>query len=121
MQGLRSKLLKIVINSVAWYMVIFEHIVKSMTPSLSKLKVTPTFCFANKILDNVTATIISILASHLKNFMNFHLFSFSFPTLIFFPLSSFVYSIFKQKNYDEEKMALKKVSIWKLVPIFLRK
>ena len=37
-------------------MVSFENLGKSMTPSLSELKVTPSFCFANKIPDNVTAT-----------------------------------------------------------------
>ena len=37
-------------------MVSFENFVKSMTPSLLELKVTPSFCFAFKIPDNVTAT-----------------------------------------------------------------
>ena len=37
-------------------MVSFENVVKSMLPSLSKLKVTPTFCFAFKIPDDVTAS-----------------------------------------------------------------
>ena len=37
-------------------MVSFENFVKSMTPSLMELKVTPSFCFAFKIPDNVTAT-----------------------------------------------------------------
>ena len=38
-------------------MVSFENFVKSMPPSLSELKVTPTFCFAFKIPDDPTATI----------------------------------------------------------------
>ena len=38
------------------HMVSFENFVKSMPPSLSGLKVTPSFCFAFKILDNPTAT-----------------------------------------------------------------
>ena len=34
----------------------FENFVKSMPPSLSELKVTPSFCFAFKIPDDVTAS-----------------------------------------------------------------
>ena len=34
----------------------FEIFVKSMPPSLSELKVIPSFCFAFKIPDDVTAT-----------------------------------------------------------------
>ena len=37
-------------------MVSFENFVKSMPPSLSELKVIPSFCFAFKSPDNVTAT-----------------------------------------------------------------
>ena len=37
-------------------MVSFENFVKSMPPSLSKLKVTPSFCFPFKIPDDPTAT-----------------------------------------------------------------
>ena len=37
-------------------MVSFENFVKSMTPSLLELKVTPSVCFAFKIPDDVTAT-----------------------------------------------------------------
>ena len=37
-------------------MLSFENFVKSMPPSLSELKVMPSFCFAFKIPDNVTAT-----------------------------------------------------------------
>ena len=37
-------------------MVGYEIFVKSMTPCLSELKVTPNFCFPNKIPDNLTAT-----------------------------------------------------------------
>ena len=43
--------------SEALHIVIFEN-VKSITPSLSKLKVTPSFCFAFKIPDNLTASSI---------------------------------------------------------------
>ena len=42
--------------SEALHIVIFEIFVKSMTSCLSKLKVTPSFCFAFKIPDNVTAS-----------------------------------------------------------------
>jgi hypothetical protein len=42
--------------SEALHIVIFENFVKSMTSCLSKLKVTPSFCFAFKIHDDVTAT-----------------------------------------------------------------
>ena len=41
-------------------MVSFEIFVKSMPPSLSELKVIPSFCFAFKIPDDVTATTIYI-------------------------------------------------------------
>ena len=37
-------------------MVSFENFVKSMPPSLSELKVTPSFCFPFKIHDDPTAT-----------------------------------------------------------------
>ena len=37
-------------------MVSFENFVKSMPPSLSELKVIPSFCFAFKIPDDVNAT-----------------------------------------------------------------
>ena len=37
-------------------MVSFENFVKSMLPSLSELKVTPSFCFPFKIPDHPTAT-----------------------------------------------------------------
>ena len=39
-------------------MVSFENFVKSMPPSLSELKVTPSFFFHFKIPDDPTATII---------------------------------------------------------------
>ena len=39
-------------------MVSFEIFVKSMPPSLSELKVLPSFCFAFKIPDDVAVTII---------------------------------------------------------------
>ena len=37
-------------------MVSFENFVKSMPPSLSELKVLPSFCFAFKIPDDVAVT-----------------------------------------------------------------
>ena len=37
-------------------MVSIENFVKSMPPSLSELKVTPSFCFPFKIPDDLTAT-----------------------------------------------------------------
>ena len=37
-------------------MISFENSVKSMTPFLLELKVTPSFCYAFKIPDDVTAT-----------------------------------------------------------------
>ena len=40
----------------ALHMLNFANFVKSMPPSLSELKVTPSFCFAFKIPDNVTAS-----------------------------------------------------------------
>ena len=40
----------------ALHMLSFENFVKSMTPSLLELKVKPSFCFAFKIPDNMTAT-----------------------------------------------------------------
>ena len=42
--------------SEALHIVIFENFVESMMSYLSKLKVTPSFCIAFKIPDNVTAT-----------------------------------------------------------------
>ena len=42
--------------SEAQHIVIFENLVKSMTSCLSKLKVTPSFCFGFKISDDPTAT-----------------------------------------------------------------
>ena len=44
-------------------MVSFENVVKSMPPSLSELKVLPIFCFAFKMLDNVTASNMYVLYS----------------------------------------------------------
>ena len=41
-------------------MVSFEKKLKSMTPSLLELKITPSFCFAFKIPDDVTATTLDI-------------------------------------------------------------
>ena len=42
------------------HMVSFEIVVKSMPPSLSELKVKPSFCFPFKIPDDLTATIIYV-------------------------------------------------------------
>ena len=42
-------------SSYAVHMVSFENFVKLVSPSLSELKVTPSFCFAFKIPDDVTA------------------------------------------------------------------
>ena len=42
--------------SEALHIVIFEIFVQSMMSCLSKLKVTPSFCFAFKIPDDKTAT-----------------------------------------------------------------
>jgi hypothetical protein len=39
-------------------MVSFENFVKSIPPSLSELKVTPSYCFRFKIPDDPTATTI---------------------------------------------------------------
>ena len=47
-------------------MVSFENFVKSMPPSLSELKVRPSFCFAFKIPDNPTATKLHICAQQLS-------------------------------------------------------
>ena len=43
-------------TSWALHIVSFDNFIKSMTPSLSKLKVTPIFYFAFRIPDDVTAT-----------------------------------------------------------------
>jgi hypothetical protein len=50
-------------------MVSFEIFVKSMPPSLSELKVTPSFCFPFKIPDNPTATIIYKDGFHITNIL----------------------------------------------------
>ena len=44
--------------SEALHIVIFENFVKSITSCLSKLKVTPSFCFTFKIPDDPTASSI---------------------------------------------------------------
>ena len=49
----------------ALHMLSFENNVKSMPPSLSELKVTPSFCFAFKIPDDVTAS--NIYGAHICN------------------------------------------------------
>ena len=43
-------------SSQALHMVSFENFVKSMPPSLSELKVIPSFCFAFKIPDDRAVT-----------------------------------------------------------------
>ena len=50
-------------------MVSFENFVKSMPPSLSELKVKPSFCFPFKIPDDPTTTniYISILNKIVEN------------------------------------------------------
>ena len=58
-------------SSQALHMVSFENFVKSMRPSLSELKVIPSFCFAFKIPDNVTATNEYPVVLRVKN--NLHL------------------------------------------------
>ena len=59
--------------SEALHIVIFENFVKSMTSCLSKLKVTPSFCFTFKIPDDPTATNIYRNTEHsvciFKNFL----------------------------------------------------
>ena len=47
----------------ALHMLSFENFVKSMPPSLSELKVTPSFCFAFKIPDDVTASTLYVCIS----------------------------------------------------------
>ena len=43
-------------SSSALHMVSFEIFVKAMLPSLSELKILPSFCFAFKIPDNRAVT-----------------------------------------------------------------
>ena len=50
----------------ALHMLSFENFAKSMPPSLSELKVTPSFCFAFKIPDNPIATKLHICAQQLS-------------------------------------------------------
>ena len=54
-------------SSKALHMVSFEIFVKAMPPSLSELKVLPSFCFAFKIPDNVTASNVYIQPSNLSS------------------------------------------------------
>ena len=53
--------------SWALHMVSFENFVKSMPPSLTELKVTPSFCFPFKIPDDPTATNNYIYINILRN------------------------------------------------------
>ena len=48
-------------------MVSFEIFVKAMPPSLSELKVLPSFCFAFKIPDNRAVTNMYISGEEVKN------------------------------------------------------
>ena len=50
-------------------MISFENFVKSVTPSLSELKVTPSFCLAFKIPDAMTEINAYITISE-KSFLN---------------------------------------------------
>ena len=52
----------------ALHMLSFENFVKSMPPSLSELKVTPSFCFAFKITDDVAASKIYSIRSQGPNY-----------------------------------------------------
>jgi hypothetical protein len=53
-------------------MLSFENFVKSMPPSLSELKVTPSFCFAFKIPDDVAAsTLYTYFSIYLKQNFDF--------------------------------------------------
>ena len=53
-------------SSKALHMVSFENFVKSMLPNLSELKVTPSFCFAFNIPDNVTASTTYVIRIYKK-------------------------------------------------------
>ena len=48
-------------------MVSFENFVKSMLPSLSESKVTPSFCFPFKIPDDLTATSKYLIIAGVKH------------------------------------------------------
>ena len=50
-------------------MVSFEIFVKSMPPSLSELKVLPSFCFAFKIPDDVTVTKLYVSYVYVLKYM----------------------------------------------------
>ena len=51
-------------SSYAVHMVSFENFVKLVSPSLSELKVTPSFCFPFKIRDDPTASTKHIGSLH---------------------------------------------------------
>ena len=53
-------------------MVSFEIFVKAMPPSLSELKVLPSFCFAFKIPDDMAASNIHLFPA-LRNFQVYNL------------------------------------------------
>ena len=50
-------------------MVSFEIFVKAMPPSLSELKVLPSFCFAFKIPDDVTVTKLYVSYVYVHKYM----------------------------------------------------
>ena len=54
-------------------MVSFEFFVKSMPPSLSELKVLPSFCLFFKIPDDVTVTIIYVYKNVYVEFIFYYL------------------------------------------------
>ena len=54
----------------ALHMLSFENFVKSMPPSLSALKVTPSFCFAFKISDDRAVTSSYVITTVLGSFRN---------------------------------------------------
>ena len=52
-------------------MLSFENFVKSMPPSLSEWKVTPSFCFAFKIPDDVTASSKYVVIEWVEKVQNY--------------------------------------------------
>jgi hypothetical protein len=75
------------------HMVSFENFVKLVSPSLSELKVTPSFCFAFKIPDDVTESTIYLLKFIYPNHMNHavvgHLAGEKFPKFIASSINAF--------------------------------
>ena len=56
----------------ALHMLSFENFVKSMPPRLSELKVTPSFCFAFKIPDDVAASNVYFVNTFLLTLQYLH-------------------------------------------------